>query len=517
MNLQKYIIAHDLGTSGDKAILLNTDGEILHTHSSGYTVHHQAAGWAEQNPRDWWKTFCLCNRAVLEGISTEDIAGICITGQMMCCLPLSITGTVLHPAIIWADTRATEESRQLEERVGADLFYRITGMRASANYTLPKIMWLKKHRSEVYAETYKFLSPKDYLNYRLTGVYAVDPENAANMHCFDRITMDWSELLLEASDIDRTKLPDLKPAGTVLGGIHKEAAGECGLRIDTPVIMGTGDGGAATLGSGVINPGDAYTSVGTSSWVCLISGRDCLDPLRSISKLNYLDTVRDSGTMQAGGFSYSWLRDTLCQQECEAASLSGEKEYILIDRLAEQSPPGAGEVLFQPYLLGERSPYWDPKLRASFLGITTKTTRAAICRSVMEGVTLHLKLILDKICQVNQIIAPKEMRLVGGGAQSPLWRHIFADVYGLPIVTSRYAGQAGTLGTAVLAGKALGVFSSLSLVKKFQQIAEVTEPDQGRVRYYQELIRIFEDAQTALIDINHRLSDLSCFGDAQLN
>lgn len=509
--MQEYIIAHDLGTSGDKAILLNAGGEILRTHTSGYAIHHQKDGWSEQNPHDWWTVFCLCNQVLLKGIRAEDIAGICITGQMMCCLPVDTNGDVLYPAIIWADTRATEESSRLEKLIGTDRFYKITGMRASANYTLPKIMWLKKHRNELYAKTYKFLSPKDYLNYRLTGIFAIDPENAAYMHCFDRITMNWSDLLLETSCIDQSKLPDLKPADTILGGVHREAARECGLQVDTPVIMGTGDGGAATLGAGVIDPGDAYTCIGTSSWVCLISGCNYLDPSHSISKLNYLETSRDSGTMQAGGFSYDWLCNTLCQQECDAAKSESEKDYVLIDRLAGQSPPGSGGVLFQPYLLGERSPYWDPKLRASFLGITAKTDRAALCRSVMEGVSLHLKLILDKICNVNQIMLPKEMRLIGGGAQSPLWRQIFADIYGLPVITTRYADQAGTLGTAVLAGKALGIFSSLSVVKQFHQISGITEPDEERVRLYKDLARIFEDAQIALTGINHRLSDLGVY------
>jgi xylulokinase len=509
MTLKRYIIAHDLGTSGDKAILLNTSGEILHTHTHGYSVCHREAGWSEQNPYDWWNAFCLCNRAVLEGVRAEDVAGICLTGQMMCCLPLDTNGEILHPAIIWADTRASEESSKLEDQVGVEQFYRITGMRASANYTLPKIIWLQKHRPEVYEKTHKFLSPKDYLNYRLTGKFAVDPENASFMHCFDRTQTDWSDLLLEASGIDRAKLPELVPAGKVLGEVNKEAAQECGLRAGTPVVMGTGDGGAATIGAGVINTGEAYTNMGTSSWVCVITGRDCLDPLRSISKLNYLETLRDSGTMQAGGFSYSWLRGALCQPECEASLRSGEKDYVLIDRLAEQSPPGAGGVLFQPYLLGERSPYWDTRLRGSFLGITAGTSRADLCRSVPEGVSMHLNRILDRICNVNHVTAPQEMMLVGGGARSPLWRRIFADVYGLPIVTTQHTDQAGTLGTAVLAGKALGIFPTLSVVKQFQKITEVTDPDPVRVRRYEDLIRIFEDAQTALVTINHRLSDLS--------
>ncbi|MDR3589863.1 MAG: FGGY-family carbohydrate kinase [Negativicutes bacterium] len=510
--LKNYLIAHDLGTSGNKAVLVTADGKIVRSHSVSYPVDKTLPGHAEQNPRLWWDAFCQCNQALLEGLDSAEVAGVSLCSQMMCCLPVDRDGGILHPAIIWADHRACQEAEWLEVTVGRERYYQIVGMRASANYSLPKILWLKNHRPELYRNTYKILNPKDYINYLLTGRIATDPETAAYMHCFDWRAKDWSPDILAAAGVDVEKLPELMETGSVLGAVTSAAAQVCSLAAGTTVVMGIGDGGAATLGTATIEPGEAYTSLGSSSWVCVVTGSKKLDPDRSISKLNFLNTQRDSGTMQAGGYSYSWLRDTLCWQERQQAKLGGEKDYVLIDRLAEQASPGAGGVLFLPYLFGERSPYWDTKLRGAFLGITARTERSDLCRSVLEGVSMHLGLILDRIRQVNSLGDLRCMKLVGGGANSPLWRQIFADVYGLPVTTTDQSDQAGALGVAAVAGVAVGMYPDLHVVKQFQQVTSITEPDPKKQLYYRQLSELFSDAHVALKDLNHRLTDLTWNG-----
>lgn len=499
--MKRYIIAHDLGTSADKASLVDVNGRILCTHSVGYPVVCRQPGWSEQDPLNWWNAFCNCNRALTVGIDPQEVAGVSLSGQMMCCLPIGEDGSALCPAMIWADHRADVQAKRLEDALGADAYYRITGMRGSANYTLPKMMWLKEHRPELYQKTISFLAPKDYINFRMTGRMATDPETAAYMHCLDRRSKTWSTELLSKAGIDLEKLPELLPSGTVIGENREES---CGLALGTPVVMGIGDGGAATLGTGVIDPGEAYTILGTSSWVCAVTGSQAVDSRRSISKLNYLDSTRDSGTMQAGGFSYNWLRNMLWEP-----GQAGGQDYALIDRLAAQSSPGAGGVLFLPYLFGERSPWWDSKLRASFLGMTAQTTRADLCRSVLEGVSIHLSLILNRILEVNRLSGIKSMKLAGGGAKSPLWRQIFADVYGMPITTVEYPNEAGTLGVAVLAGVSLGMYPDITVIQEFQRVTGITEPDSANVMFYRRLSELFREAVEQLSGINHALTDLN--------
>lgn len=506
--MEKYLIAHDLGTSVNKASLITTEGIILRTHSVGYPVHHKLPGWAEQDPNQWWDAFCECNSAILQGIDINEVAGISLTGQMMCCLPVASSGKVLYPAIIWADRRAEEESLYLSNSFGVERYYQTTGMRNSPNYTLPKIMWLKKHFPEVYNKTYKFISPKDYINYRLTGRFCTDPESAAYMHCLDWRTKQWSGSLLEIAEIDEEKMPEIMPSSTIIGFVSQSAAKESMLRAGLPVVMGIGDGGATTLGTAVLEPGEAYTSLGTSSWVCVITGKTNLDPQRSFSKLNYLGTTRDSGTMQAGGYSFEWMKNTLCEPELELARRNGDSVYTHIEQKMEQSAPGARGILFLPYLLGERSPFWDPKLKAAFLGIGAQASRIDLCRSVMEGVTMHLKLIFERIRDVNEPIEISSMKLVGGGAKNLLWRQIFADIYNMPIQITLQPEQAGTLGTAVLAGVGLGIYSDISVIRQFQKTTEIIYPIPENVSLYSRLFEIFIDSQKVMTEINHRLTEL---------
>lgn len=506
--MKNYLIAHDLGTSCDKAVLISSSGEVLRVCSENYPVQIPKNGFAVQYPKDWWKAFCACNHQLLYGLDGKEVAAVSLCSQLMCALAVDQHGTPLYPAIIWADTRAGKEARQLEGRVGEEEFYRITGMRAAAGYTLPKLMWLKKQQPQIYKRTYRFLNVKDFINFRLTGQMATDPECAAYMHCADWRTGDWSQTLLDAAEIDREKLPVILPIGSIVGEVTSEAALESGLPAGTPVIMGTGDGGAATLGAGVIDPGDAYTSLGTSSWVSVVTGSKQLDPERGISKLIYLDTLRDSGTMQAGGYSYSWLRNTLCGEERIEAKQTGKKDYILIDHLAETASPGAGGVLFLPYLLGERSPYWDTDLRGAFLGISSHTKKGDICRSVLEGVAMHLKMILARIMNVNQISTLNCMNLVGGGASSTLWRHIFADVYGMPVYSDRLSDVAGAMGVAVIAGTAIKMFPDRRVIRDLHGSPVITEPNMEHHQLYQELSEIFQYAGQACMEVSHRLVKL---------
>ena len=466
-------------------------------------MERPAPGWVQQNPEQWWDAFCRCNHELLDGIKPGEIAGICLTGQMMCCLPVDRSGAALYPAMIWADSRAGEEAGELQNARGAEAFYQTTGMRTSANYGLPKMMWLKKHLPNIYRKTYKFLSPKDYINFKLTGRFAVDPENAAFLHCADLHTGAWAEPLIRQAGVDLEKLPEILPVSAVVGGVRPEAAKACGLISGIPVIMGPGDGGAATLGAAVLEPGEGYISLGTSSWICIVSGSESLDQKQRIAKLKYLETFRDSGTMQAGGFAHRWMEELLCGQEQLRAEKEGVQLHALVEELAGSSPAGAKGVLFQPYLMGERAPIWDTEMRGAFLGLTADTLRGDLCRSVLEGVALHLHWIYRCILETNAMRELSSIKLVGGGAQSSLWTQIFADVFSLPVEIVGKPDQVGALGTAAAAGVGLGIYSDYTRIRDFQPTVRVVQPDRAKKCLYRELGTLLERSAAVLAPLYH--------------
>lgn len=477
--MKNIILAYDLGTSGLKAVALDENGTILERISESYklaTPHHL---WAEQDPSDWWMAFCNCTRGILGKAGSAKIWAISICSQEICSLAVDKNGDTVYPAMIWADSRAHKEADTLEKKLGASEYYSLTGMRAAANYPVAKIMWLKENRPELYEKTFRFINPKDYLNFKLTGRFATDPECAAYMHLTDIGTGNWSQTLLDAAEIDSLKLAEIIPAGEQLETVSRKASFETGIPEGTPVIMGMGDGGGATLGTGALDKGDAYTSLGTSSWVCAVSGSMKTDPQRRISKIRYLDTFRDSGTMQTGGYSLNWIKNML------------RAEYSEINRLAEISRPGANGVLFLPHLIGERSPFWDPRLCGGLLGLCSETTQGDVFRSVMEGVSIHLNLILNIICGTNEIQAIQSMKLVGGGANSSVWQGIFADVFGVPVETVRYPDDACALAVGVIAGTSIGLYPSLSIVKKIQKSDVVIDPNPVNEKIYKELSQTY--------------------------
>lgn len=506
--MKKYLIAHDLGTYHNKGLLLTTDGEIVSTCSMGYPVDMVCPNWIEQNPEYWWDAICACNEILLKSVSPKDVAGISVTGQMMCCLPVDSNGSPLSQAIIWTDSRATNQSAKLERKVGKKLYYETVGMRAWPNNSLPKMMWIKEKRPEIYKATYKFLTAKDYIVFRLTGRFMTDTENAAYMNCMDWKAKEWSSVLMQASGVEMEKLPDIGEPTCVVGEITGRAAQECGLPAGTPVVLGIGDGGSATLGTGLTEVGDAYTCLGNSAWVSVITDSQKMDKDRDVFKLNYFGKFRDSGAMQSAGISFNWLRDNLCNEEIRQSRETGKRDFELIDDLAKQSPPGSNGVVFLPHLLGERAPLWDFRLRASFLGIQAATERADLCRSVLEGVAFNLNHILSQIMHLNEIGNLRKMRFVGGGSVSPLWRQILADIYNMPVETMKYSSEAGALGAAVILGVGVGAIKDIQAIHQFQKPEKTVTPKAANVRLYRELYSIYLDSEKALTKVNHKLSSL---------
>lgn len=495
------ILAFDLGTTGNKASLFAADGYPLASQVSAYPTAYARPGWAEQNPEDWWASVCEATAGLLASSkhSAEDIAVVSFSGQMMACLPVDAAGIPLRPALIWADSRAEEEARWLAERVGGERVYAVTGHRASASYTAAKALWLRAHEPEVWARTAHLLQAKDYVAYRLTGEYATDYSDASGTNLFDLEGRAWSVEIADAIGLDLGLLPAARPSATVIGTVSARAAVETGLRPGTPVVIGGGDGACATAGAGVVGPGDAYCYLGSSSWIAYVSRAPLLDPAQRTFTFAHLDPAYlfPTGTMQAAGASFDWLERLL----------RGGGEGVLYDALeagAGDVPPGANGLLFLPYLLGERSPHWNPRARGAFLGLTMSHGRAEMARAVLEGVALNLRLILDAFREQGAPI--QALRLIGGGARSAVWRQILADALGLPLLLPTLLVEATSLGAAVAGGVAVGLYPGYEVVREIVQVRPGEEPTAASAARYEEIYPLFREAYTRLVPIYEGLA-----------
>lgn len=506
--MRHLILAHDLGTTGNKATLFRDDGVLLASAFAGYETRYPAVNWAEQDPLDWWKAFCQSSRRLLAqaGVTARDIGVISFSGQMMGCVPVDACGRPLRPSIIWADQRAEEEAQLLRERIGEETIYRLTGHRISPAYSLEKILWIRAHEPEVFRQTHKFLHAKDYLIYRLTGAFVTDYSDASGMNSFDLQTRTWASQILDAVDLDVGVLPDLHSSIAIVGEVRPEAASETDLALGTPVVAGGGDGPCAAVGAGVVRQGGAYNYVGSSSWIALATPAPIQDPERRTFNFHHLDPkmVMPTGTMQTAGGSYQWFKNQLGGLETLEARERGVDPYEVLDREAEAIPPGAGGLIFLPYLMGERAPHWNPRARGAFVGLNMTHTRAHMARAVLEGVAFNLRMILEAF--QRQGAGVEQMRLIGGGARGRLWRQIIADVYGLPVMRPRYLEEATSLGAAVAGGIGVGLIKDFCVAEQLVEIIEVQPPDPSAVRRYAELYPVFCETYRALVPAFERLA-----------
>ena len=500
---EKFILAHDLGTTGNKASLFDEQGKVRASSLSIYGTEYPRSNWVEQDPEDWWKAVCASTRELLSAakVSPKQIACVTFSGQMMGCVVLDRHARPLRNALIWADTRAIPQAEQMIGKVGMENAYRITGHRASSSYSAAKIMWVRDHQPEIFSEAHKFVLAKDFIVARLTGVFATDFSDASGTNLYDLETYDWSPTMLEAAGLDRSILPDLHELTDVVGQVLASVADEVGVAAGTPVVIGGGDGCCAAAGAGVVREGSAYNYLGSSSWIAIASRQPIFDPsLRTFTWAHMMRGMYSPcGTMQAAGGSYQWLRDTFCQQEKEAADQLRVSPYELMNLQAEKSKPGANGVLYLPYLLGERAPRWNPDARAVYFGLAMSHTRADIIRATLEGITLNLKVILDAFRQQGAQI--ESMRVIGGGASGRVWRQIMADIYGIPIRRPALLAEATSFGAALAGGIGVGMYKNWSLAEELTPIVDELQPNPEFSDLYEKLYGIFNRAYDAFVPL----------------
>lgn len=506
-----YVLAHDLGTTGNKATLYDKDGTLVSSAFCGYGTQYEHTGWAEQNPEDWWTAVCDSTRQLLHkaGISGERIAVISFSGQMMGAVALDADARPLRQAIIWADQRALDQERSLGERIDPADVYHITGHRLSASYSLCKILWIRDHQPDLYAQTHKFVHAKDAIVARLTGEFVTEPTDASGMNLFDLEAWDWSEAIIAASELDPAKLPALRKSTDVVGGVLPDAAAQVGVPAGTPVVLGGGDGMCAAAGAGVVQPGSAYNYVGSSSWIALATDQPIYDPnQRTFTWANLIEhTYSPCGTMQMAGGSYQWTREQLGGLEKQAADMLDLSVYELLNMRAAASPPGAKGLFFLPYLLGERSPRWNPRARGAFVGLTVRHTRDDMIRAVLEGVTFNLRVILDAFrAQGAQMDA---IRVIGGGASGRFWNQMMADIYGIPVQRLAILEEATSMGAALIGGIGAGLYPDFSMAEHMNAVAQTFTPDPAAVAAYEKAYPIFEAAYHALVPVYDQIAEAS--------
>ncbi|HSV32383.1 MAG TPA: xylulokinase [Atribacteraceae bacterium] len=501
--MAKLILAHDLGTTGNKATLFDETGYMIESDFFGYETYFPDALSVEQDPNDYWEAVVNTTRRLLKnsGYSREDVAVVSFSGQMMAALPVDDRGNPLSRTLIWADRRGVAEVRDISERISPEEIYAITGHRLSANYSLAKILWIKKHLPDAYRNARAFLMAKDFVVYKLTGRLVTDYSDASGTNLFDLVDEEWSGEILERVGIDGEKLPPLFSSVDVVGDITTEAAEACGLRAGTPVVIGGGDGPCAATGAGVVREGQAYNYLGSSSWIALASTRPVYDPRKRTFTFHHLERglFMPTGTMQAAGGSFQWCRDTLCEREKSMSSELGVSSYELMDLEAGKISPGSEGLFFLPYLMGERAPWWNPHARGAFIGLTPRHRKGHLIRSVLEGVSFNLRIILDAFRE--QGIPIESMRVIGGGARGDFWNRILASMFEIEVLRPIYIEEATSLGAAIAGGVGIGMFPDLSSAEELVKIRDCYTPDPESQEAYARLYPLFTMAYLSLEEL----------------
>ena len=487
----KYLISHDLGTSSNKASLFSTEGKLIDSYTVPYDVHFFHKNYAQQDPEDWWGAVCKATREIVKQIDPEEVLAISFSSQMQACIAVDEKGTVLYPAMIWADHRAEAQAEELTRKIGFDRMYEINGHRVSPSYSIEKLMWLREEKPEIYAKTYKMLLAKDYIICRLTGEFVTDYSEASGTDAFDLRHLKWSEEILAAAGIDREKMPKLHASTDVIGSLTKEAAESLGLTCETKVVCGGGDGPCSALGAGSIKDGQMFLSFGTSAWIAGTSGEVNLDREKTLIGFGHVvpGKYMPCGTMQAAGSSYSYIKEALCAEEVRQAEETGESVYELLNRLVLQSPPGAKGLIFLPYLLGERSPRWNPDTSGSFLGIRMEHKKCDYVRAVLEGIAMNLSVILEA---QREHMEGKELVLTGGGAKGDVLAQILSDMLGVPLHRLDHVETATSIAAAVIAGVGVGVFIDFSVVDQFVKTDKTFYPREEYREVYDRQKKLFE-------------------------
>lgn len=480
-----YYIGIDLGTSAVKLLLMDSNGEIKNIVSKEYPLYFPHPGWSEQNPVDWWKQAMAGLKELLAEFDKTKVAGISFGGQMHGLVTLDENDHVIRPAILWNDGRTGAETEYLNIVIGKEKLSEYTANIAFAGFTAPKILWMQKQEPELWKKTAKIMLPKDYLAYQFSGSFCTDYSDASGMLLLDVKNKCWSEQMLEICGVKEFQLPKLYESYEVVGTIKPELAKELGVSENVKIVAGAGDNAAAAVGTGTVGAGKCNISLGTSGTIFISSDHFTVDPVNALHSFDHADGgYHLMGCMLSAASCNKWWMDEILQTK----DYAGEQTSI--------SKLGENQVFYLPYLMGERSPHNDPDARAMFLGMSMNTMRQDMTQAVLEGVAFGLRDSLE--VARSQGIEVQCSKICGGGAKSPLWQKIIANVMNLTLEIPKNEEGPG-LGAAMLAAVGCGEYASAAeACEKLVKTKAVIAPDPVLVEKYEERYQKFKKLYPAV-------------------
>lgn len=480
-------IGIDLGTSSTKLLLSDGKGNILNTVSKDYPLIFPHPGWSEQDPELWWKACTDGIPELLKGYDASQVAGIGSGGQMHGLVALDSEDNVIRPAILWNDGRTAEEVEYLNNKIGKEKLSSLTANIAFAGFTAPKILWMKKNEPEKFKRIAKIMLPKDYINYRLTGVHCCDYSDASGMLLLDVKNKVWSREMLDICSVSESQMPKLFESYEVVGTLTEKSASILGLPTSVKVVAGAGDNAAAAVGTGTVGEGKCNISIGTSGTVFISSDHFGVDPNNALHAFAHADGgFHLMGCMLSAASCNKWF--------CE--DILGTDDYASLQKEIKAENLGNNHVFFLPYLMGERSPINDTNARGTFVGMTMDSSRADMVQAVLEGVAFAIRDSIE-VAKSLGIKIPRS-KICGGGAKSPLWKKIFANVLGIPLDMVK-TEQGPGFGAVMLAMVGCGLYPDVqSAADSLVSTSSTVEPEEKLVKLYEERYQKFRKIYPAM-------------------
>lgn len=503
----QYIVSHDVGTGGSKAVLVDPAGRTLHSVFEGYRVHYPRLHWAEQEPDDWWRAVTTGTQRLLAESSTRPEEVLCLTfsTQMLGVVPVENQGQPLRPAIIWLDARAGTQAQQIMRKLlGPRLFAAIVGAEATGKDVLPKLLWLKQSEESVFSRMSKFLDVNGYLIHRCTGNMVCDWSAASATGLFDLKKKRWSDFLIRFFGLPREKFPELRRSIDEAGRLHGRSAQELGLLEGTPVICGAGDVLSAAVGSGAVGEGEGHVYLGTSGWVGVVLER-AYTGKSGVATIQAADPAKCFllAEMETAGSCLQWIADQLYSQEQRDPQV--QSVFRLMDEAVKQIAPGSDCLIFTPWMYGERCPVSDIYVRSSFINLSAEHCREHMLRAVYEGVAYNLRWMLE-LLRDKFGYSQDTLRAIGGGARGEPWLQILADITGKRVERVAAPQQAGAMGAALIAAVGLGIYEGFPALKDVVQVDRAFHPDSSNSQVYDRLYQCYQEVYGCLRDLYRKIN-----------
>ena len=496
---ETLLLGIDLGTGGCKITIINPKGDILAEASAEYETFHPKPSWCEQDPQDWFSALIHCLKKITDSgiIDLKDVKSIALDGSTHNAVLLDEQMQVIRPTIMWTDQRSVDEVGFLEQEWGADIF-RITYQKVSPTWTLPQLLWIKNHEPENFEKIFRIMFVKDYVRYLLTGSWETDFIDAQGTLFFDAANNQWSDKLCQLIGLPTEVLPSICIPTDIVGKITTQASQLTGLREGTPVICGTSDVTVEDYAAGAIRPGQCIIKLATAGNVNVMTARPIPNPFA----ITYSHVVPGlwytAAATNTAAYAMRWFRDNFCSEEFRKSREIGENVFTLMGNLTQSIPTGSAGLIFHPYLLGERAPYWDSYLRASFVGASMSHTKGHFIKALMEGVAFSLRDCFGLIEKMN--IEVTEFIIIGGGSKSDEWSQIVCDIFGKKLVRPSIVDA--SYGSALLAGVGIGIFSDvLEAVHQCVKVDKIFESNDLNHLKYIELFKLYQEIHDKLKDI----------------